>query len=240
MKLLWRKLCWAWICLMRLGLKRDWVTGLKIVDGPKRRCGRGDGAWWIPQSHLKSGMQVIYAGLGTEASFELSLMEKWGAKLWSIDPTPEAVVFGEGLALTHSDFRFFPWGLWDENGEHCFHAPVDPAHLSHSMAALQGERPAFHARCLTWSSLLKVLGVEGVALLKMDVEGAEYRVLRDLLGKEGLPGVICLEFDETHTPQDAGWRQRIRESVTGLLAAGYELQGVCGKGNYSFAIPEGR
>lgn len=234
MSVLLRKLFWAGIWFSQLGFRYDLVTGLRIAPGFTRRFGKAGGTWLLPLDASFEGTNVISVGVGEDTSFDEQLMNAFSLSILALDPTPKAIQHAESVVKKHQAFSFLPLGFWDEDGEQCFHAPKDPTHVSHSIVALQGEAPAFTANCLTWTSLLKQMGLNEVYLLKMDIEGAEYRVLKSILASEVHPEILCLEFDETHSPRDTKWKLRIRESVKGLLAADYVLAGVILKGNYTF------
>ena len=81
---------------------------------------------------------------------------------------------------------------------------------------------------------MRELGHDAIDLLKIDIEGAEYEVLSDLVASRIPVRAICVEFDETNFPQDQHWRDRIAAAVSGLHAAGFDLAAVAPKGNYTF------
>jgi hypothetical protein len=77
-------------------------------------------------------------------------------------------------------------------------------------------------------------GWEALDVLKLDIEGAEYAVIRQWL-RAGTPRArcLCVEFDELHTPRK-GWRERVRETMGNVESAGFQLVSVQGKGDYTF------
>ncbi|WFB37526.1 FkbM family methyltransferase [Kiritimatiellota bacterium B12222] len=235
MKVLWRKLRWAWIWAVQILMRYDQVTDLKIAKIKTVRVGKwGGGAWRIPKTRLHKGLRVVSVGVGEESSFDEQLLGKWDAEVFAFDPTPKAAVHAASLMERFPLFYFEPLGLWDQDGEQLFYAPPDPTHVSHSLVGLRGETPSFTAQCLSWESLLTRCGGALPDVLKMDIEGAEYAVVKNILSSGRFPSVICLEFDETHSPMDAGWRERIRGCARELVDAGYQLVGVFPKGNYTF------
>lgn len=239
MNILRRKFRWAWICFLQAFFHYDPISGLNISPGKCLRIGRcGGGVWKVPAGLLQTGMRVLSAGMGEETSFEQELLGGYEAEVLALDPTPRASIHAESVTKEYSGFEFQAVGLWDEDGEQLFYAPADPHHVSHSIVGLQGEVPSFTAPCKRWQSVLSEKGWEQVDLFKMDIEGAEYRVLSDLLTSELHPPVICLEFDETHSPMDRDWKLRIRESVQKLQSHGYALAGIVPKGNYTFVKGE--
>ena len=61
---------------------------------------------------------------------------------------------------------------------------------------------------------------EQVDLLKIDIEGGEYVVIKDLLASNLLPRILLVEFDEAHTPLDNDAGKRIKECIKELVDAG--------------------
>lgn len=233
-----RRTVWAAIILCRRLLRRDPVTGIRIHRVPLREFGEGPGKWRVPaRAVCTPGARVLSAGVGLDATFDLALAEA-GAEVVMLDPTPGVREYAEAVASGRSGLRFWPVGVWETPGPRLFHAPRRADHISHSITALQGERPAFTAECRTLEELTDDLGWDRLELLKLDIEGAEYAVLDRWLAQPRPPlRALCVEFDETHTPQDPLWRARIRARTKRLQAAGFRLVGVAGKGNYTFLQP---
>jgi hypothetical protein len=115
-----------------------------------------------------------------------------------------------------------------------FYAPKDPAHVSHSLVNLQKTEAYIEVKVKTLRQLMDENGHQRLDLLKLDIEGAEYKVIDSLLADAIDVGVLCVEYDEWFNPLDAGYRQRIAASVAKLGAAGYAMVRSHGNGNYTF------
>jgi hypothetical protein len=123
--------------------------------------------------------------------------------------------------------RFQSVGWWDVADDVKFFAPKDPLHVSHSIVNLQSTTEFFVAHVEPVHLLMRELGDKSIDLIKMDIEGAEYRVIDSLLEHGALPLVLCVEFDQ---PQPL--RRTIR-AIRKLGDHGYALQRIDGW-NYMF------
>ena len=141
------------------------------------------------------GRSVVYSfGVGCDVSFDQALIAARGVTVHAFDPTPRSIEWLKTQALPDS-FVFHPWGIADFDGVARFHAPKDPTHVSHTLLEAGNvgtgtvEVPVFRLR-----TIMDKLGHERIDILKMDIEGAEYGVLADLLGS-GVPiAQILIEF----------------------------------------------
>jgi hypothetical protein len=94
--------------------------------------------------------------------------------------------------------------------------------VSHSVVNLQGTDSYFTAECRTLPTLMKLAGHERIDLLKIDIEGAEHRVLGSMLESAIRPVVICTEID-----QPVSFRQ-LWSTLVRLRRGGYRLVAVDG------------
>jgi hypothetical protein len=118
-------------------------------------------------------------------------------------------------------------GLWSEEATLRFYAPRDPSHVSHSVVNLQGTDEYFEGLCRSLPSLMTELGHGSIDLLKIDIEGAEHRVIRSMLASGIRPTVLCTEIDRPVTPL------RFWTTIRRVLSAGYTLVAVDGW-NFTF------
>jgi len=192
------------------------------------RLGTSYGGWWIPETTLKPGAVAYCAGAGEDISFDLALLER-GCKVATFDPTPRARVHVRSVAPDSPAFRFEPTGWWDQETELRFYAPRNPMHVSHSAVNLQGTSDYFTAQVKPVAQLMRELGDQTVDIIKMDIEGAEYRVI-DCLVREGpLPTVLCVEFDQ---PMPV---RRTLSAIRSLQRVGYMLNRI-DKWNFTFTL----
>ena len=216
------------------------------------RLGTTYGGWIIPvDAGLTADSMCYCAGAGEDISFDCALVERFHCQVRVIDPTPRAIQHFTNLEsavrsgqrcsinnsteeyyrVTAEDFgrlRFVPVGLADRDTEMKFYLPKNPAYVSCSTVNLQKTDAYFTAQCVRVSSLMQQLGDTSIDLLKMDIEGAEYAVIRDLVATKLLPRLLLVEFDEAHTPMDGDARTRIRHHIEILEQAGMQCVAVDG------------
>jgi FkbM family methyltransferase len=208
------------------------------------RLGTPYGGWLIPRSNVLAESSICYlVGAGEDISFDCALVKQFCCIVRIVDPTPRAVQHFRGLKLAVEEHRrfpinnsdvdhyeiaspdmermtFLPFGLADTDAELRFYMPRNPAHVSCSTVNLQRTDTYFTAQCYRLSSLMTMQRDEQVDLLKIDIEGGEYVVIKDLLASNLLPRILLVEFDEAHTPLDNDAGKRIKESIKELVDAG--------------------
>jgi FkbM family methyltransferase len=175
-------------------LKRQRVQLKPQVHCEQLMLGTEYGGYAVCPTGLGPDAVVYSFGVGCDVSFDQELIAACGVAVQAFDPTPRSVDWLKTQTLPES-FVFHPWGIADFDGTARFHAPKDPTHVSHTL--LDGgnvgtgavEVPVFRLR-----TIMEKLGHDGIDILKMDIEGAEYGVLDDLLGT-GIPvAQLLIEF----------------------------------------------
>jgi FkbM family methyltransferase len=193
------------------------------------RVGTDYGGWWIPEDLVPAGGAAYCAGVGTDISFDLALIERYGCEIWAFDPTP-AVIEWVARQRTPTRWHFEPVGLWDRTGVIRFYVPAAEDHISLSATNAQGTTRSIEGPVESLDAIMNRLGHRHLDLLKMDIEGAEGPVLRSMLAAGIFPSVVCVEFDQPEAPWVVA--RRIRD----VLDAGYELNKV-ERWNYTFSRP---
>jgi FkbM family methyltransferase len=181
----------------------------------------------VPDTGLLAGHVAYCAGAGEDTTFDTALLER-GLWVTTFDPTPRAIAHVRATMPNSPRFRFEPIGWWDSSTELRFYAPTNPAHVSHSALNLQRTGEYFIAPVAPVHVLARRLGDDDtVHLIKMDIEGAEYRVIDSLLEFGPLPEILCVEFDQ---PQPV---RKTVAAVRRLQRAGFELNYI-DRWNYTF------
>ena len=176
----------------------------------------------MPDGLLDDESICYCAGVGEDLRFEETIAQRDRARIWTFDPTPRAIRFVQRRDLP-PNIEFVPVGLWSEDTKLRFFAPADPNHVSHTIEGPQGGTGHFDAPCRSVSSLMREHGHERLDLLKMNIEGAEDRVLEPMLENGIHPRIITLTYEGSGAFSKAiRWTRRLcgRE--------GYALIGVRG------------
>jgi FkbM family methyltransferase len=185
-------------------------------DVPLIRLGSELAGWWIPADVARPGAVAYLAGAGEDITFDRELLAR-GVQVTTFDPTPKAIAHVESLGLDEDNFRFVAVGWWDEAAELQFHVPQRPDNPNLSIIGLNGSSASVTAPVKPVKDLMAELDDSDIDIMKIDIEGAEYRVLDSLLGGGILPGVLCVEFDQPQPPA------RTVAMVQRLRSAGYRL-----------------
>lgn len=150
--------------------------------------------WYLPSELIKSDWLVYDFGVGKDISLDIALIERHGCTIHAFDPTPQAVAYMENRRLP--GFHFHPVGVWNENTILRFWAPRHANYASYSALNLHGTSAFVECEVKTISSLAAELGHERIDMIKMDIEGAEQRVIPDMIAEGIQPKLLCIEFDQ--------------------------------------------
>ncbi|MCL3838275.1 FkbM family methyltransferase [Aeromicrobium duanguangcaii] len=180
------------------------------------RLGTPYGGWWVPESLLGPESVCYLGGIGTDISFDLAMIERFGCRVWGIDPTPKALDWLADQTLPEQ-FSFLPVGLAGERGELKFFLPENPEHVSASVKNLQNTGDFFTAPVQTIAQTMEALGHDHVDLVKLDIEGAEHETIRRMLADGIHPKVLLVEYDQ---PEPVAWP---RATTRLLRENGYRL-----------------
>ena len=166
------------------------------------RLGRDYGGWYVPTHDLGPDSVVYSAGIGLDITFDKALIKQCGCSVFGFDPTPASIEF---VAKQFSEqslsrkFCFNSTGLWDSDTNLQFFAPKTRGWVgSYSALNLQGTdaRESISVPVKQLSALMRENAHTRIDLLKMDIEGAEYRVINEIIEKKIPIRWLCVEFDQ--------------------------------------------
>jgi FkbM family methyltransferase len=190
------------------------------------------GDWSFAPGALAPGVLVYSLGVGEDAELDRALMDGFGAQVHAFDPTPRAIAWVKRQRWPAA-FHFYPVGLAGYDGTAEFVAarnPAEPSYHFNQPATASAQRIQCEVRRLT--TLAQQLGHKRIDLLKIDIEGAEYDVLDDLLASDLVVPQLLVEFH--HRFKHIG-RERTARAVDALRAAGYRVIAISPSGQeYSF------
>lgn len=185
------------------------------------RHGSHYGGKWVRAGSLHEDSVVYSAGVGEDISFDISLLDRYGLKVFAFDPTPRAIDFASAFAQDDPDFRFFHYGISARQaGTAPFFKPKNPDHVSCSIFDTGGERIDLPLKSI--DKIMTELGHTRIDLFKMDIEGAEYEVIEHMLSMSPplLPGQLLVEFHDSLAPELGARKTALIRSI---LSRGYEL-----------------
>lgn len=167
---------------------------------PLLKHGSDYGGWFVPTS-IQNDWVVYSLGIGQDTTFDTAIIEKYGVTVHGFDPTPAAAEHVERCrresTLFAEKFSFSPVGLWDSDRVLQFYEPKTRGWVgSYSALNLQGTNKSIDVPCKTLVTLMQERHHNHVDLLKMDIEGAEYRVLDTILAEKIQIHWLCVEFDQ--------------------------------------------
>jgi FkbM family methyltransferase len=213
--------------LLLRGARRLVARGVVKLELKLEAVGSAYGGWIVPIELIRPEWLCYCGGVGEDITFDLGIIERFGVTVHAFDPTPRAIDHVAREAASETRFHFHSVGLWSDDTTLRFFAPKDPTHVSHSVVNLQRTTDYFEAPCRSVPSIMAELGHASIDLLKLDIEGAEHRVLKSTLGAGIRPKVICTEIDQ---PVGAF---RFWSTIRRVRSAGYALVAMSGW-NFTF------
>jgi FkbM family methyltransferase len=215
---------------------RKWtgrVLHVPDIELPTETVGSSGGAHTILRDSLDARSIVYSLGVGEDASFDLELIERYGCRVHAFDPTEHSIAWAR-VNIDHLLWTLHPIGIAANDGEAAFTPPADRSHGSFFRTAddVVRNQEAVRLSVRSLPSIMRELSHDRIDLLKMDIEGFEYEVLRSVLASPVRPAQIAVEF---HHRMYGHGPAATNQAVTALRQNGYYLFHISDTGReYSF------
>ena len=156
------------------------------------------GDWAVCPDSLTVGGIVYSLGLGEDVAFDFELAGEMKLEVHGFDPTPNSAEWLSRQAKPDG-FHFHPWAVTAHDGSVTMSPRIKhDGGLSRDMytvvdAAAASEH-AIEVPAFSLPTIMTKLGHQSIDILKIDIEGAEFGVLSDLLASPVRPAQILVEF----------------------------------------------
>jgi FkbM family methyltransferase len=179
-----------------------------------RRCG-----WMICPTGLGPESVVYSLGIGHDVSFDTSLGARYGLRIHGFDPTPAVSAWFQAQERPPY-LTLHPVGIADYDGLGRFTPDPNPKEVSHTMLPREGPGEALELPVIRLRTAMERLGHERIDLLKMDVEGAEYGIIEQIVRGPIPVRQLLVEFH--HRFPGIG-KARTVEAIRKLNERGYRI-----------------
>ena len=235
---------------MKLVFVQNWLTircvSLSFKGAPTLnlvRLGTPYGGWYIPHAYLdpKINRTLLSLGVGFDVSFDKEL-SKAGFSVILIDPLPESITFAQKELSEFSNCYFENLAVSNFVGSEIFYPPRNSQHDAWSSINIQSTsiELAKSFEVVTLDTLLgkyESIISRDFLYLKMDIEGAELKVIPQICNSQKVFGFVGIELDFLSLIPFLDLKKRIssvilaRKFLKDLDSAGYKL--VC-TDNFNF------
>lgn len=204
------------------------------LDCQKSSVGLAAGSWTLITDLLCPESVIYSVGVGTDISFDLALIEQTGATVHAFDPTPRSIEWIKEQPLPEK-FKFYDYGLAAFDGNLSFFVPRKQASAHYTPVKLeqgQDDSRRFEAPVFSLKTIMNKLGHQRLDLLKIDIEGGEYDVLKDLLASQIEVDQLLIEFHHNYRSVSFS---KTKEALDSLLEDGYQILHISDR-TYEFSL----
>jgi len=186
----------------------------------KLRLGTVYGGWTIAPDSLDASSVICSFGVGNDISFDLEAIERFGLTVHGFDPSPEAVQWISEQVDLPANYVFHDYGLGNEDGNVAFSAPTSGGMYSSSQSQVHAGRKKISLPVKSLATVIHSMPNAFIHLLKLDIEGAEYDLIDDIIRHRSSIGQILIEFH--HRIGVASLKETVK-AVNRLRGAGFAL-----------------
>ncbi len=203
------------------------------VKVESEKLGNKTEGWWIyPKLITNKQATVLSFGLGEDISFDMTVMQKYDAKVYGFDPTPKSLKYVKSID-TGDNFTLLEYAIANQDGQLTFNLPRNEDHVSGSFVDIDSTN-TITVQAKKLQTILDELKIVDIDILKMDIEGAEYDVIEDMIDSKIFPNQVLIEY---HHFFDSISNKKTKDNIRLLIDNGYEL--FCIEAyNYSFVKKE--
>lgn len=206
---------------VRNALRRRWFERevprlqLAATEHGVVELGSPYGGWMLPDGVVEPSWVCYCVGAGGDISFDLALIERYGATVRAFDAVEDYVRSAEREGAGNDRFSAHHAAIASEDGPIRMQVTHDTGSRSVSAAELYDSHEYVELPGRTLPSLMAELGDERIDLLKLDIEGAEYDVLPHLDLRALGVRVFAIQLHHTGSVAAA------RGLIAGLREQGY-------------------
>jgi FkbM family methyltransferase len=172
------------------------------------------GGFYVNPDLLNENSVIYSFGIGEDLSFDKAIIKKHHCHVYGFDPTPKAIQWLK-TQKSPETFHFYDFGIGSESGYMDFYLPKNPEHVSGSLVVQNNidvkEKVTVKMKAL--KDIMIELGHNHIDVLKMDIEGAEYEVIENIISDNISVSQILIEFHERFFENG----KRKTELITGKL-----------------------
>jgi FkbM family methyltransferase len=179
------------------------------------------GGFYVCPEFLNEKSVVYSFGIGEDISFDKAIIKNHGCEVFGFDPTPKSIRWVESQD-TPVEFRFYDFGISNKSGLIDFYLPKNADFVSGSIIDqinIDTEKKV-SVKMKTIQDILNELNHKHIDVLKMDIEGAEYDVIGDILNCNISVDQILIEFHDRFFKDG---RLKSYQAVKNLNSKGYEI-----------------
>lgn len=173
-------------------------------------------------SQFLNDESIVYSfGIGEDISFDLDLIKNYKCNIHGFDPTPKSKKYISELNPSRF-FTFHDFGISNKTEVVDFYLPIENNHVSGSLMKYSGvdlENP-IEVKMKKLVDIVNILDHKHIDILKMDIEGAEYDVIEDIISSSIFINQILIEFHERFFKDGI---TKTKNAIKQLKNAGFEI-----------------
>lgn len=190
----------------------------------KKWIGNRYGGFYVSLENINKKSIIYSIGIGEDISFDNELIDLFDCTIYGFDPTPKSVEFVRKNKIKNN-FKFSDVGISNKTERLPFYLPKNNNYVSGSLKKIKtvSNDNQIELEFKRLKDVMDELSHNHVSLLKMDIEGAEYDVIEDIIKEKLNIKQIIVEF---HPQLINNGKSKTKTAIISLLNAGYELFGI--------------
>jgi FkbM family methyltransferase len=212
------------------------------------KLGTNYGGWAIPKDINLNKDSIIYSGgIGEDISFDLLLSDKYNCNILLVDPTKRAKIHYneiinyyktnvnsftgdiqkdylpiiQNLKPNFDKINYLNIGIWDKEEDLKFYKQSNEQYVSQSLINGMFSNNYEIVKTKSIKQIMNANNHNKIDLLKLDIEGAEIKVLEQMLIDKIYPRYLCIEFDLYLKKKDTN--NETKNIINKLLNIGYKI-----------------
>ena len=182
------------ISKIRIEFKRRLIVKTKRNS---KWFGNNYGGFYVCPDNLNSSSIIYSFGIGEDVSFDTSIIGEFKCEVFGFDPTPKSINWVHSQNLP-SKFHFHQYGIDNKTRLVNFYLPKNPEFVSGSVLENLNidTDTTIQVQMRTLEEIAGSLGHKKIDVLKMDIEGSEFKIPDSILNSELQINQILIEFHD--------------------------------------------